>query len=310
MLTGLTAGTASAHGAAGNPVDRQYACYQEGPESPKSAACKAAIAASGTQAFYDWNAVRRGDAAGRSRQLVPDGKLCSGGDPKYQGLDLARADWPATKLPSGSSYTFTYKATAPHKGGFEYYITKDGYDPAKPLKWSDLEDKPFLTGSPALSNGSYSLTGNLPKRSGRHLIYLVWQRSDSPEAFYSCSDVVFGGSGSAPAPAQDTGDHGTGSAPPGQAPHGHDHGGTAGVGQIGTADQGSSEHAAAPNSVAGAPVAPAPTDGADTHTATAASHHLAETGGSSSTWVIGAAGALAAIAGGGLLFARRRKSAL
>ncbi|MBM7865141.1 hypothetical protein JOD27_008998, partial [Lentzea nigeriaca] len=30
-------------------------------------------------------------------------------------------------------------------------------------------------------------------KSGRHIIYSLWQRSDSPEAFYSCSDVQFGG---------------------------------------------------------------------------------------------------------------------
>merc|ERR1712062_750838 len=29
-------------------------------------------------------------------------------------------------------------------------------------------------------------------KSGKHVIYAVWQRNDSPEAFYSCSDVVFG----------------------------------------------------------------------------------------------------------------------
>ncbi|WP_328796398.1 lytic polysaccharide monooxygenase [Halosaccharopolyspora lacisalsi] len=28
-------------------------------------------------------------------------------------------------------------------------------------------------------------------KSGRHIIYSVWQRSDSPEAFYNCSDVLF-----------------------------------------------------------------------------------------------------------------------
>jgi chitin-binding protein len=28
-------------------------------------------------------------------------------------------------------------------------------------------------------------------KTGRHLIYVIWQRSDSPEAFYSCSDVTY-----------------------------------------------------------------------------------------------------------------------
>ncbi|WP_145503569.1 lytic polysaccharide monooxygenase, partial [Streptomyces sp. CFMR 7] len=28
--------------------------------------------------------------------------------------------------------------------------------------------------------------------TGRHIVYKVWQRHDSPEAFYGCSDVAFG----------------------------------------------------------------------------------------------------------------------
>ncbi|WP_267246062.1 lytic polysaccharide monooxygenase [Streptomyces sp. PR69] len=202
-LAGLSAAPAVAHGSMTDPVSRVSACYAEGPESPQSAACKAAIAASGTQAFYDWNEVNIGDAAGRHRQLIPDGKLCSAGRDKYKGLDLPRADWPASKLTSGE-HTFRYKATAPHRGGFELYLTKDGYDPAKPLKWSDLEEKPFATVTdPTLANGEYVFEGVVPKKSGRHLIYSIWQRSDSPEAFYTCSDVVFGedSGGGAPAPA-------------------------------------------------------------------------------------------------------------
>lgn len=198
-----TAGVADAHGAMQNPVGRQYACYLENPESPKSAACKAAISTGGTQAAYDWNGVRIGNAAGRHREIIPDGKLCSAGDVQFRGFDLARADWPATTLTSGRTFTFRYKGTAPHKGGFQLYITKNGYDPTRPLRWSDLEAKPFLdVANPPLQGGVYEMTGTIPAgKTGRHLIYSIWQRSDSPEAFYNCSDVVFGGGGAGAAPA-------------------------------------------------------------------------------------------------------------
>ncbi|MGW6689459.1 lytic polysaccharide monooxygenase auxiliary activity family 9 protein [Streptomyces sp. NPDC054961] len=200
---------AAAHGSMTDPVSRVAACYAEGPEAPKSAACKAAVAASGTQAFYDWNAVNIANAAGQSKSLIPDGQLCSAGNSKYKGLDLARADWPASPLAPGA-HTFRYKGTAPHKGSFELYVTKDGYDPSKPLKWSDLEPAPFVKVSdPGMQNGDYVFSGTVPNKTGRHLIYSVWQRSDSPEAFYTCSDVVFGkdngGSGAG------TGTGGTGS---------------------------------------------------------------------------------------------------
>ncbi|MFD3658843.1 lytic polysaccharide monooxygenase, partial [Streptomyces sp. NPDC058620] len=191
-LTGLSASPAAAHGSLTDPVSRVSACFAEGPESPKSAACRAAVAAGGTQALYDWNGVNIANAAGKHRELIPDGKLCSAGNDKFKGLDLPRADWPATAMKAGS-HTFRFRATAPHRGSFALYLTKAGYDPAKPLKWSDLEEKPFAQATdPKLENGSYTFGGTLPERSGRQLIYTVWQRSDSPEAFYACSDVVFG----------------------------------------------------------------------------------------------------------------------
>ncbi|MFD0418236.1 lytic polysaccharide monooxygenase [Streptomyces sp. NPDC127108] len=195
-LTVLSASPAAAHGSMTDPVSRVSACFQEGPEAPKSAACKALVAAGGTQALYDWNGVNIANAAGKSKQIIPDGKLCSAGNDKYKGLDLPRADWPSSRLTAGD-HTFKYRATAPHRGSFELYVTKDSYNPKKPLKWSDLEARPFAkVTDPKLVNGSYVFKGKVPAKSGRHLVYSIWQRSDSPEAFYTCSDVVFGGKGS------------------------------------------------------------------------------------------------------------------
>ncbi|WP_304523709.1 lytic polysaccharide monooxygenase [Actinocorallia sp. API 0066] len=200
----LPSSPAGAHGSMEYPLSRVIACYQENPESPSSAACRAAVAAGGTQAFYDWNGVRIGDAAGRHRQIIPDGRLCSAGDPAFRGLDLARADWPATRLKAGTDYTFRFRVTAVHRGGFQLFITKDGYDPTRPLTWSSLESQPFLTAaSPTATGGYYHLAGRIPAgKTGRHLVYAIWQRTDSPEAFYSCSDIVLGGSdgGAAPVP--------------------------------------------------------------------------------------------------------------
>jgi chitin-binding protein len=195
-------GPAAAHGSLTDPVGRAAACHAEGPENPRSASCKALVAAGGTQPLYDWNEVNIGDAAGRHREIIPDGKLCSAGRDKYRGLDLPRADWPATPVSAGER-TFRYRATAPRRGSFELYITGEGYDPTQPLTWSDLEPEPFAeVTDPVLRDGSYIFSGTVPQRSGRHPVYGVWQRSDSPEAFCTCSDVTFGGSG-----------HGGGTAP-------------------------------------------------------------------------------------------------
>ncbi|MFE9532800.1 lytic polysaccharide monooxygenase [Streptomyces sp. NPDC006691] len=199
-VLGLTPTTASAHGAMFNPVSRIAACYAEGPEHPVSQVCKDLVADSGTQPLYDWNEVNIANANGQSRQLIPDGKLCSANRDKYRALDWARTDWPSTSVAAGR-FDFKFRVTAAHSGTMTVYITKDGFDPTKPLKWSDLDNTPVATYQTprTATDGYYNFSGTLPARTGRHIIYKVWQRDDSPEAFYSCSDVVYGGTAKAAA---------------------------------------------------------------------------------------------------------------
>ncbi|MEU0486442.1 lytic polysaccharide monooxygenase [Streptosporangium sp. NPDC006013] len=194
LLALLPSTAAVAHGSMSNPPSRAYVCKTEGPETPKSDACKAAIAAGGTQAFYDWHEVSRLEAGGNHRQIIPDGQLCGAGRDKYRGLNLTRADWPATSVSPGP-LTVTYHATAPHaNSNFEFYITKQSWDPTQPLRWSDLEHiRTFTNQNPSTFT---NWTINLPQRSGRQLIFSIWQRIvGSTEAFYTCSDVNFGGGG-------------------------------------------------------------------------------------------------------------------
>ncbi|MFH8496997.1 lytic polysaccharide monooxygenase [Streptomyces coeruleorubidus] len=186
------AGPAWAHGAPTDPVSRVVACSPEGGGRAGSAACRAAVAANGAP-FTAWDNLRVANVDGRDRQVVPDGKLCSGGLPGYKGLDLARADWPATRMTPGETLTMRYVSTIPHTGTFRMYLTKPGYDPAGPLSWSDLPEKPFAeVTDPALTDGAYRVEATLPSdRAGRHVLYTVWQNSSTPDTYYSCSDVVF-----------------------------------------------------------------------------------------------------------------------
>ncbi|MFF9476510.1 lytic polysaccharide monooxygenase [Streptomyces roseolus] len=317
VLAGSAGAPAFAHGSMTDPVSRVAACYAEGPESPSSAACKAAVAAGGPQALYDWNGVNVANAAGRHRALIPDGKLCSAGNEKYRGLDLARADWPASPLTSGG-HTFRYKGTAPHRGTFALYVTKDGYDPSKPLAWSDLEAEPFLTVTdPAMRDGDYVFEGTVPRKSGRHLIYSIWQRSDSPEAFYTCSDVVFdgerqsGGGGTAaapttaaPAPAAPPATTEPAPAPTASAPSapsdeqiekGREHS-TVEHGGHGDADASTGPE---PRAATQAPPAPAPAGEAV---------ELAETGGDGGTPYLALGGAGVLAVGAAVLFAAGRRA--
>jgi chitin-binding protein len=183
---------AAAHGWTDRPASRTDLCGPEGTAT-KSAACRAALKAGGAEP--DWDYLRIADVDGRDREVVPDGKLCSAGIPEFRGLDLPREDWPTTTVRAGATYRFEFRVTIPHAGRFRFYVTKDGYDPAKRLTWADLESKPFasLTEPPA-RDGAYTMSAKLPAdKSGRHLIYTVWETTDTPDTYYSCSDVVFTG---------------------------------------------------------------------------------------------------------------------
>jgi len=197
---------ADAHGAPTEPGSRTYLCRLDGTSAggdiePKNPACDAAVSLGGKQPLWDWFGVLRGDGRGRTRGFIPDGQLCSGGNPTFAGFDLPRNDWPYTRLTGGAQIDFRYNAWAAHPGEFRMYITKDGYDPTSPLGWDDLEPAPFTRYTQTSPNGTdranntpdYQWSATLPQKSGKHIIYSVWERSDSAETFYGCSDVNFDG---------------------------------------------------------------------------------------------------------------------
>jgi predicted carbohydrate-binding protein with CBM5 and CBM33 domain len=225
-------------------VSRAAACDPQSGRGAQSAACRAAAAVRGGQAFSDWDNLRVANVRGRDRQTIPDGKLCSGGIDSFAGLDLPRGDWPSTRLTGGRAFTLTYRSTIPHKGTFKLYLTKDGYDPSRPLRWSDLDTRPFVTAvDPSLQGGAYRIKGTLPAdRTGRHVLYTIWQNTDTPDTYYSCSDVVLTGSAAAPGTGSE------GAQEPEESEESQDPGGT-----------GTSK----------APVVPAPSEGDDSQEAPA-----------------------------------------
>ncbi|WUD77641.1 lytic polysaccharide monooxygenase [Streptomyces sp. NBC_00510] len=194
LLPLALAGPAAAHGAPVSPVSRAAACASGSGQYVGTAACRAAAAANGgSRPFADWDNLRVAGVAGRDRQVIPDGKLCSGGLAAFRGLDLPRSDWPATRLTPGAAFTMAYGTTIPHQGTFRLYLTKEGYDPTRPLTWSSLASDPFVkVTDPPVSGGAYRIGGRLPSnRTGHHVLFTIWQNSSTPDTYYSCSDVVF-----------------------------------------------------------------------------------------------------------------------
>ncbi|MDA1365229.1 chitin-binding protein [Glycomyces algeriensis] len=127
-----------------------------------------------------------------------DGAICSGGHAEFAELDDPRGgDWPTTAVSAGTR-TFTWTMTAAHATAtFDYYLTNDRYDPAKPLTRGMLDLKPFASFQMGGARPDHTMhhTVTLPARSGQHLVLGVWNIADTVNAFYSCIDVDFGGGG-------------------------------------------------------------------------------------------------------------------
>jgi chitinase len=193
LLVALPLGStaANAHGSLSDPPSRTYTCRFLYPEDPL---CQEAWDAE-PQALYDWMEVNIGDANGRHQDLIPDGRLCSANRAKYAAFDTPSQDWRATPVAADDDgkYTFTWESTAPHATRYyQLYLTNNDYDPSKSLSWDDL-DLVYDAG-PSAAEFKPEFRTELPARTGKQVLYTIWQRSDSPEAFYSCSDVTLDGS--------------------------------------------------------------------------------------------------------------------
>jgi chitin-binding protein len=182
-----------AHGSMTTPPSRVYACAQGNIENPADPACRAATELAGTAQFYDWMSINQADANGNHRAVVPDGKLCSGGNHTFRGLDLARTDWQATSIAPAANgrFEFVFRGTAPHRSrDWIFYVTRDGWNGTDPLRWDDLVEFCRHGEVPLGAGNEYRFDCPFPQGSGRRVIYNVWQRSDSNEAFYTCVDVI------------------------------------------------------------------------------------------------------------------------
>ncbi|RLQ04178.1 cellulose-binding protein [Micromonospora sp. BL1] len=204
MVAVNQAGPASAHGSVTNPPSRNYGCYERwGSDhlNPTMAQtdpmCWQAWQAN-PNTMWNWNGLYRENVGGNHQAAVPDGQLCSGGRTQgglYASLDAVGA-WTAKPMPNNFTLTLTDGA----KHGADYmliYITKQGFDPTtQPLTWNSLEL--------VLRTGSYPTTGlyeaqvNAGSRTGRHVVYTIWQASHLDQPYYLCSDVIFGGGGNPP----------------------------------------------------------------------------------------------------------------
>lgn len=177
------AGQASAHGYVQDPPSRAYLC---------------SIGAVQNCGAIQWEP-QSVEGPGNFPQAGPaDGNLCAGGNERFSELDDPRnGNWPATDVRSGERVTFEWHNTARHAtANWRYYITKPSWSPTEPLTRADLVLDPFLVvdGHGEQPGSIVQHTATLPDRSGRQMVYAVWEIADTANAFYQCIDLDFGGS--------------------------------------------------------------------------------------------------------------------
>ncbi|MGC4891395.1 lytic polysaccharide monooxygenase auxiliary activity family 9 protein [Micromonospora sp. DT227] len=212
LLTTAFSGPASAHGSVVDPASRNYGCWQRWGsdfQNPAMATqdpmCWQAWQAD-PAAMWNWNGLFREGVAGNHQGAIPDGQLCSGGrtsSGRYNALDTVGA-WKTTPI----SNNFRIKLYDQASHGADYirvYVTKQGFNAlTSPLRWSDLEqvgqigNTPASQWTPETSGVSIQVPANAPGRTGRHIVYTIWQASHLDQSYYLCSDVDFGGSGPSP----------------------------------------------------------------------------------------------------------------
>ena len=159
----VAAAPASAHGYISSPPSRQALC---------------ASGAIGNCGDVQWEPQSVEAPKGRTQ--------CSGGVGRFAPLDDESKGWPAT--PAGSSVTFNWVLTARHATStWQYFIGN-----RKVTEFNDGGAQPGATVRHTVNFAGYS---------GRQRVLAVWNIADTPNAFYACVDLQFGGGGGTPAPA-------------------------------------------------------------------------------------------------------------
>ncbi|WP_341719738.1 lytic polysaccharide monooxygenase [Micromonospora sp. FIMYZ51] len=218
LATTALVAPASAHGSVANPISRNYGCWQRWGgdfQNPRMATedpmCWQAWQTD-TNAMWNWNGLYREGVAGNHQAAIPNGQLCSGGrteNGRYRAMDVPGA-WRTTSV--ANNFRLKFYDQASHGADYiRVYATRQGYDAlTTPLAWSHLELVGQIGNTPASQwqsepgGVSIKVPVNAPGRTGRHVIFTIWQASHSDQSYYICSDVQFGGGSTPPTTAPPT----------------------------------------------------------------------------------------------------------
>jgi chitin-binding protein len=197
LCTTALAAPASAHGSVVDPPSRNYGCLERwgsdhlNPNMAQTDPMCAQAWQADPNAMWNWNGLYRENVGGNHQAAVPDGQLCSGGRTqggRYAAMD-AVGNWIAANKPR--QFTLNLRDEARHGADYlRIYITRQGFDPTRQaLTWGNLE-LVTTTGRIAPA-GNYTAQVNAGSRTGRHVVFTIWQASHLDQPYYICSDVNF-----------------------------------------------------------------------------------------------------------------------
>lgn len=159
------------------------------------------------EAGQGWPSYQNQSGLGKS-PVPADGAMASAGT-AWTFLDGINAPdgkpWRATRVKPGGTYHVSWTITASHKTRhFAYYLTRDDWDPTKPLARDQFDRDPFALvdwDRDRLWPGQFwqnrSVPGQvhhwvrMPHKTGRHVLYAFWWIADTDKAFYQTCDLHF-----------------------------------------------------------------------------------------------------------------------
>ena len=135
-----------------------------------------------------------------------DGLIASGGHTDARAkLNEPGTQWRKHDVKSGQELTISWSHEAPHKTRrWNYFLTRDGWDPQKPLSREQFEQAPFAHfantyepywGADAENQlmppdpTNHKLA--LPPKNGYHVLLAIWEVADTRNAFYQVIDLDF-----------------------------------------------------------------------------------------------------------------------
>ncbi|MBA8862893.1 chitin-binding protein [Ochrobactrum anthropi] len=133
----------------------------------------------------------------------PDGKIASAGQLTGQVLDQAGSNWKKHDVRSSQILDVSWHFTANHvTRRWNYFMTKENWDPSRPLSRDQFESEPFYTVQinlqPFWSHSNSMKPSSptvhsvpLPERQGYQVLLAVWEVADTANAFYQIVDLNF-----------------------------------------------------------------------------------------------------------------------